>query len=190
MKVNISSTKKLAILTLAIAGLATHADAIPITYSYVGANFTFGTGQPGFSTSDNITASFTVSNPLAPSMTFNLANIGATMRTISNGVFTFSLTGGNVTTDTSGNIVGWSLFEEELQPDFSIVDLESFWDGAIGGDDAHQFLADQTSFDAGNTVPGIWSLGPASVPDGGATLALVGLALAGVAVLRRKLPPS
>ncbi len=129
---------------MAIAGLTTHADATPITYSYIGADFTFGTGPAGFTTSDNIIASFTVNNLLAPSMTFNLTSIGATMATISNGVYTLPL-GGIVTTD--------------------------------GGDAAHKFLLDETSFDAFNSVSGTWSSGPATVPDQGATLTLICLAL-------------
>ena len=60
--------KYIATLTLAVAGLATQADAIPVTYFYAGANFTFGTGPVGFTTSDNITAIFTVNNFLAPNM--------------------------------------------------------------------------------------------------------------------------
>ena len=170
------SFKYIATLTMAIAGLTTHADATPITYSYIGADFTFGTGPAGFTTSDNIIASFTVNNLLAPSMTFNLTSIGATMATISNGVYTLPL-GGIVTTDASGNIVGWDFNEQETLPDLSIVRLESFRDGAFGGDAAHKFLLDETSFDAFNSVSGTWSLGPATVPDQGATLTLICLAV-------------
>jgi hypothetical protein len=147
------SFKYVATLTMAIAGLTTHADATPITYSYIGADFTSGTGPAGFTTSDNIIASFTVNNLLAPSMTFNLTSIGATMAIISNGVYTLSL-GGIVTTDVSGNIVGWDFIEDELLPDLSIVRLDSFRDGAFGGDAAHKFLLDETSRDAFNFVSG------------------------------------
>ena len=72
------SFKYIATLAVAAAGLATQADAIPITYSYTGANFTFGTG-PGFTTNDNITASFTVDKPLPPNMAFDLTLIGRPM---------------------------------------------------------------------------------------------------------------
>ena len=40
------SFRYIATLAVAAAGLATQADTIPITYSYTGANFTFGTGPP------------------------------------------------------------------------------------------------------------------------------------------------
>jgi hypothetical protein len=86
-------------------------------------------------------------------MTFNLTSIGATMATISNGVYILSL-GGIVTTDVSGNIVGWDFIEDELLPDLSIVRLDSFRDGAFGGDAAHKFLLDETSRDAFNFVSG------------------------------------
>jgi hypothetical protein len=174
---SMKSFKYVATLTIAIAGLTAHADATPITYSYIGADFTSGTGPAGFTTSDNITASFTVNNLLAPSMTFNLALIGATMATISNGVYTLPLNGGIVTTDASGNIVGWDFSVDELLADLSIVRLESFRDGAFGGDDAHKFLLDETERFAFNSVSGTWSSGPATVPDQGATLTLICLAL-------------
>jgi VPDSG-CTERM motif len=183
------SFKYIATLTLAIAGLTTHVDAIPITYSYIGANFTsvFGPTRAGFTTSDNITASFTVNNFLAPSMTFTLTSIGATMATISNGVYTLGL-GGIVTTDASGNIAGWD-FNEQTPPAIDIVRLTSFRDevSGIAGDSAEFFTIPETG-DVGafNSVSGTWSSGPASVPDEGATLALLGVALAGVEVLRRK----
>jgi hypothetical protein len=179
--------KYIATLTLAIAGLTAHVDAIPITYSYTGNNFTSGTGQSGFSINDNITASFTVNNPLAPNMTFNLTSIGATMATISNGVFTLPFLGGLVTTNAFGSIVEWAFGVDQLQPDLSIVRLESVNFGGIGTeDDAHQFFLDESSFDASNGVPGTWSSGPATVPDEGATLALLGLAFTGAEALRRK----
>jgi hypothetical protein len=118
-----------------------------------------------------------VNNLLAPSMTFNLASIGATSATISNGVYTLPLIGGIVTTDASGNIVGWDFSVDELLADLSIVRLESFRDGAFGGDDAHKFLLDETERFAFNSVSGTWSSGPATVPDQGATLTLICLAL-------------
>ena len=168
------SIKYIATLTLAVAGLATQADAIPTTYSYVGSNFTFfATGQPGFSINDHITASFTVNNPLAPNMTFNLDNIGATMRTISNGVFSIPFLGGMVATNAFGSIAEWGFTVDQLQPDLSIVRLDT----ANIQDAAHQFFLDSSSFDAFSDVPGTWSSGPASVPDEGATLALICLAL-------------
>jgi hypothetical protein len=172
------SFKYIATLALAVTGLTTQADAIPMTYSYIGANFTFGTGPAGFTTSDNITASFTVNNPLAPNMTFNLPSIGATMRTISNGVFTLHDFLGFVTTDASGNIVSWGLTDEELQPDVSLVRLESTNDiNLFVGDSAQQFLLNEMENQAFNSVSGTWSFGPAGVPDGGATLSLICLAL-------------
>ena len=172
------SFKYVVTLTMAIAGLTTHANATPITYRYIGADFTSGTGPAGFTTSDNIIASFTVNNLLAPSMTFDLMSIGATMATISNGVYTLPLSGGAlITTDASGNIVGWDFNEQETLADLSIVRLESFRDGAFGGDAAHQFLLDETSHDAFNSVSGTWRSGPATVPDQDATLTLICLAL-------------
>jgi hypothetical protein len=174
------SFKYIATLTMAIAGLTTHVDATPITYSYIGANFTStDTAQPGFSTNDNLTARFTVNNLLAPSMTFNLTSIGATMATISNGVFTLSLNGlfETVTTDASGNIVAWGLNAGAELPDSSLLDFSSVRIGAIVGDDAHEFLPDGSSFNASTTIPGTWSSGPAGVPDQGATITLICLAL-------------
>ena len=73
------SFRYIATLAVAAAGLATQADTIPITYSYTGANFTFGTGPPGFTTNDNITVSFTVDKPLPPNMAFDLTLIGRPM---------------------------------------------------------------------------------------------------------------
>jgi hypothetical protein len=175
------SFKYVATLTMAIAGLTTHVDATPITYSYIGANFTSvsGPARAGFTTSDNITASFTVNNLLAPNMTFTLTSIGATMATISNGVDTLGL-GGIVTTDASGNIVGWD-FNEQTPPALDIVRLTSFRDevSGSGGDSAEFFTIPETGdILAFNSVSGTWSSGPASVPDQGATLTLICLALA------------
>jgi hypothetical protein len=183
------SCKYIATLALAVTGLATHATATPITFSYVGANFTdvFGPTRAGFTTSDNITASFTVNNPLPLDMTFDLTSIGASNASISNGVFTLILDG-IVTTDASGNIVGWD-FNVQTPPAVDIVRLSSFRDevSGIAGDSAEFFTIPETDdVLAFNSVSGIWSSGPASVPDEGATLALLGLALAGVEVLRRK----
>jgi len=171
------SFKYVATLTMAIAGLTTHADATPITYSYIGTDFTSGTGPAGFTTSDNIIASFTVNNLLAPSMTFNLTSIGAIMATISNGVYTLPLGGAMITTDAFGNIAVWEFNSQELQPDLSIVRLQSFRDGAFGSDEAHQFLLDMTQNQAFTFVSGTWSSGPATVPDQGATLTLICLVL-------------
>jgi len=174
------SFKYIATLTIAIAGLATHVTATPITFSYVGANFTsvFGPTRPGFTTSDNITASFTVNNPLPLNMTFDLTSIGATNASISNGVFTIIL-GGIVTTDASGNIVGWD-FNVQTPPALNIVRLISFRDevSGNGGDEADFFTIPETDdVMAFNSVSGIWSSGPASVPDEGATLSMIFLAL-------------
>jgi hypothetical protein len=172
------SLKYVATLTMAIAGLTTHVDATPITYSYIGADFTFGTGPAGFTTSDNIIASFTVNNLLAPSMTFDLTSIGATMKSISNGVYTLQDLLGFVTTDASGNIVSWGLTDEELVSGLALVRLESVDDINIGvGDSARRFNLDETANEAFNGVSGTWSSGPATVPDQGATLTLIWLAL-------------
>jgi hypothetical protein len=174
------SFKYIATLTIAIAGLATHATATPITFSYVGANFTsvFGPTRAGFTTSDNITASFTVNNPLPLNMTFDLTSIGATNASISNGVFTLILDG-IITTDASGNIVGWD-FDEQTPPALDIVRLTSFRDEVFGsgGDSAEFFTVPETD-DSGafNFVSGTWSSGPAGVPDQGATITLICLAL-------------
>jgi VPDSG-CTERM motif len=178
--------KYIATLTLAIAALTTHADATPITYSYVGANFTSGTGPAGFTTSDNITASFTVNNLLAPNMTFDLTSIGATMRTISNGVYTLECLG-FVTTDASGNIVSWGLTREDLVSGGALVRLESVNDINLGiGDLARRFNLDMTQNAASNGVSGNWSSGP-SVPDAGPTVMLLGVALTGLGLVRRYL---
>lgn len=166
--------KHTVIIALAIAGLRTHASATLITYSYIGNDFTFGTGQPGFTTNDNITASFTVNGPLAPSMTFDLISIGATMTMISNGPFTIPLGfGDTVTTDASGNIVEWSLADGANLPDGSLLHLETL-NGTFVDDLAVVNLLDGTAYLAFvNDDPGIWSSGPATVPDQASTLALL-----------------
>ena len=66
-------------------------------------------------------------------MTFDLASIGASMSIISNGVYKLPVLGGTVTTNAFGNIVGWDLNAQETLPDLSIVRLESFWNGTLGG---------------------------------------------------------
>jgi hypothetical protein len=175
------SFKYVATLTVAIAGLTTHADATPITYRYIGNDFTVASGEPGFTTNDNITASFTVSGPLAPSMTFDLISIGATMATISNGVNTLPVIVGMVTTDASGNIVAWALTTgDQLLPDGSLLILESDNDSAVGVEDlaVENRLVEPLTF-SGFVVndPGMWSSGPATVPDQASTLALLCLAL-------------
>ena len=107
-------------------------------------------------------------------------SIGATMATISNGVYTLPLSGGAlITTDASGNIVGWDILnEQETLADLSIVRLESSRDGAFGGDAAHQFLLDETSHDAFNSVSGRLEIRTqATVPHQDATLTLICLAL-------------
>jgi hypothetical protein len=115
-------------------------------------------------------------------MAFDLTLIGATNATISNGVYTLPLIepfdNGGIT-DASGNIVYW-IFNCCETVAGSEVAL-STWNAPdyLGvQDSAFRHNLDGTVNEANNRdVPGTWSSGPATVPDQGATLTLICLAL-------------
>lgn len=107
------STRIIAAILLIVAGASVHAQ---VTYQYTGQTFAFA--EPPYNTSDRITGSFELSEPLEPFM------IGGD---ISADLVDFSFTDGqqtrtpgnssicvfNVTTDGAGEIVGWGIVLRE-----------------------------------------------------------------------------
>jgi hypothetical protein len=154
--------------------------ADPITYVYTGNPFNDWTGP--YSTSDFVTATVTLSSPLAA----NLSLTGVTP-------LTFSMSDG-VQTITSGNAVG-SAFQFATGPTGAITnwDIEVTSNGF--GDNITLRFEDLDSVDGGHRDedpagfgqvldnPGVWVT---AVPDVGSSLALLSLSLTALGVAARQ----
>jgi hypothetical protein len=209
---------------LAFVGLATPSLAVPVTYSYTGANYSdfenpnFVWYEP-FNSSMSLTASITLSEALLPdtrtsilSWTYDLfgnwsASIAARFlsATIFDGITTYqaSLIPGNaptfppiccisymslaLVTDSSGDIVDWSLAAQRLAP----RGVQKGWHAtsSASGETAFRQEGPNETYRAASSSPGIWSMAeyaqpPATVPLPAPLLFLAsGLGL--LALLRR-----
>lgn len=182
-----------ATLLVLVATIATYqANAVPMTYTYTGGNFTHPTGRvsnfggPGV----DVTAAFTADVPLAASTTYNFSlgasDPGFSLRSISAGSASVDFNG-FIITDALGNILSWSLKTSVFHyaPHNSLLDQLST---SSDHGDAFQedfvttypnpnggFFIDQN---LGFGPAGTWAAAAAtSTPDQASTLALFSLVL-------------
>lgn len=122
------------------------------------------------------TYDYTINNPATDSTTVDFFNVGFDASAPG------AVLGGNYLTASSGG-VNWLI--TPVQPGFSssllffTSDLAPTWGNANAQD--HNPPSPWASYPGGNPVP------VPNVPDGGATVMLLGIALSGVGLLRKKL---
>ena len=169
---------KTAIATLAALAIAAgiQAQALPVTYTYIGDFFTGNQFGPG--SVDPIPAGFTLQDRFIGSVTINNGQVFGSFT-----VGPYALGGiGIFETDSLGAVIRWSLFD-------AIPGLDIITGGFADGSGEDIIFGDRWSegtihggafvnYPAGS--PSRWTIVPASVPDSGTTLGFLILALCAV----------
>lgn len=170
---------------LLLAGLAAGIlSASEVTYTYTGNPFEVATGL--YTTSDFVSGYFTLSSALGDSQT--LEAITPDSYSFSDGVQTISSASPppdvtfEVSTDLNGNISGWFINLETPSGPYSQISTETTPNqedlGALGNDEGYNFFDKGAWLESGG--------GTSPVPEPG-NVALIGLGLVGIGLVRRKL---